>query len=55
MPNGNANMEQSSPDNKNTLTSEQTNMTKETLKGLEERKNMSEAVVVPAISTHVKR
>ena len=33
MPNGNANVERSSPDNKNTPTSEQTNMTKETLEG----------------------
>ena len=34
MPNGNANVERSLSDNKNTLTSERTKMTKETLEGL---------------------
>ena len=34
MRNGNGNVERSLSDNKNTLTSERTNMTKETLEGL---------------------
>ena len=38
MPNGNANVERSLSGNKNTLTSEQTNMTKETLEGLRRAK-----------------
>lgn len=38
MPNGNANVEPSLSDNKNTLTSEGTNMTKETLEGLKRAK-----------------
>ena len=38
MPNGNANVERSLSDNKNTLTSEQTNMTKETSEGLRRAK-----------------
>ena len=38
MPNGNANVERSLSDNKNTLTSKRTNMTKKTLEGLKRAK-----------------